>query len=76
MLLRRMGTKERIWQYYMECENVFTPEYWSRLPRSLNTNQECSVIPRIYPSRNYGNADIINFIDAGYFKTENTTILE
>ena len=30
----------------------------------------------IYLSQIYGNADIINFIDASYVKTENTTVLE
>ena len=41
----------------------------------LYNTQECLVIQRIYLSTNYGNSDIINFIDASYIKTENTMIL-
>ena len=57
-------------------KNVFTSEYRSRLFISLHNNQEFSIIQRIKFSQNGGNADIINFIDASYVKTENTTILE
>ena len=57
-------------------KNVFTSEYNSILFRSLHNNQEYPVVQRIDLIRNYVDADIINFIDASYVKTENTAILE
>ena len=56
-------------------KNLFTSEYKSRIFKILYNTQECLVIQRIYLSTNYGNSDIINFIDASYIKTENTMIL-
>ena len=57
-------------------KNVFTSEYRSRLFISLHNNQEFSIIQRIKFSQNGGNADIINFIDASYVKTEINTLLK
>ena len=58
-------TRNSIW----DVQNVFTSEYRSKIFRSPHNTQECSVFQRIYISRNNGNADIINFIDAIYVKT-------
>ena len=65
-----MGKKERIWKYYMECENVFTSEYNSRLLRSLHNIQEILVVQRIDFSGNQGSSYIIIFIDASFIKTK------
>ena len=57
-------------------QNIFTSEYKCRLFGILHTTQEFSVVQRIDINKNDGNANIIDFIDASYVKTENTTILE
>ena len=57
-------------------KNLFSSDYNSRLFRSIHNNQGFPFILRIDLSRNYGNADMINFIDERYVKTENTTVLE
>ena len=57
-------------------QNLITSEYKIRLFRSLHNTQWYSVVQRIDLSRNDINADIIDFIDARYVRTQNTMILE
>ena len=56
--------------------NVFTSRNNNKNFRSLQNNHDCSVIQRIDLRLNYGNLEIINFIDASYVKTFNSKILE
>ena len=57
-------------------QKLFTSECKSRLFIILHITQEFTVVQRIDISQSYGNAHIINFVDASYVKTEITTILE
>ena len=67
--LAEWGRKKESGNIIWNVKNVFTSEYKSIIFKILHNNQECLVIQRIDLSQNYGNSDIINFIDGTYVKT-------